>query len=116
MARNRDSEGKVARPREGLVGAHTKRREPEAEPDSDAESEDDRDAEPFGSGATVAPTKKAEARERARHDLQRQQVVVPAGTEGNARQRRPDDVDRDALDAANDNADRAVTDRDNTPR
>lgn len=96
-------------PPEGLVGAHTERRETEG---SDEDEEGSRIDEPFGGGAEVAPTKKAEVRERARHALQREQGVVPAGTEGNPRQRRPDGADREALDAAADMADGVVSNKD----
>jgi hypothetical protein len=48
-------------PREGLVGAHTERREGPA----------GEIAEPVGAGADVAPTRKAEARERERHRITR---------------------------------------------
>jgi hypothetical protein len=92
-------------PPEGLVGAHTERRETEGSEENEEASRID---EPFGGGADVAPTKTAEVRERARHALQREQGVVPAGTEGNPRQRRPDDADREALDAAADMADGVV--------
>jgi hypothetical protein len=54
-------------PREGLVGAHTERRE----------SVSGGTEEPVGAGADVAPTRKAVARERERHRLQRE---LPAGT------------------------------------
>jgi hypothetical protein len=48
-------------PREGLVGAHTERREGLS---SGTE-------EPVGAGADVAPTRKAELFQRARHELER---------------------------------------------
>jgi hypothetical protein len=49
-------------PPEGLVGAHLERRE----------SASHGLEEPVGAGADVAPTRKAEARERERHRLQRE--------------------------------------------
>lgn len=67
-------------PREGLVGAHTERRASAAEGSE----------EPVGAGADVAPTRKAEIRERLRHRLQRD---IDAG-------------DREALDRAASEADR----------
>jgi hypothetical protein len=94
-------------PHESLIGAHEDRFAHDADR---AGSDDDlpRSREPFGRGADVAPTERAEERERIRHQRQRAQGVVPAGSEGNPRQQRPDDVDREALDAAADDADRAV--------
>jgi hypothetical protein len=93
-------------PREGLIGAHADRH---ARGTDRAETDDEpRTREPFGRGAAVAPTERAEERERIRHQRQREQGLVPAGTEGNPRQQRPDEVDRQALDAAADDADRAV--------
>src|SRR3954468_23660482 len=49
-------------PPEGLVGAHLERRE----------SASQGLEEPVGAGADIAPTRKAEARERERHRLQRE--------------------------------------------
>src|SRR4051794_37401867 len=73
-------------PREGLVGAHTVRRGRRAAPlERDQRSYAD---EPTGTGSEVAPTRQAEVRERERHRLQRQEGVVPAGEDGNLRQRR----------------------------
>lgn len=57
-------------------------------------------------GSEVAPTAKAEVRERERHRLQREQGVVPAGEEGNLRQRRGPKATRASLDAAARQADR----------
>lgn len=59
-------------------------------------------------GSAVAPTKKAEVRERARHRLQRAEDVVPAGEGGNRRQRRGPKATRASLDAAARKADRLV--------
>jgi len=84
-------------PREGLVGAFSVRRQPisDVEP-----SQGSRADEPIGPGAEVAPTEKATVRERERHRLQRAAGVVPAGEDGNLRQRRAPGVTRSALDAA----------------
>jgi hypothetical protein len=87
-----------ARPREGLVGAHAVRRNRRAAPlEGDQHSYDD---EPTGTGSLVAPTPLAELRERERHRLQRAQGVVPAGEDGNLRQRRSPRATRSSLDAA----------------
>ena len=92
------------RPREGLVGAHGVRRQSRG-----AALERGQRAfgdEPIGDGSRVAPTRQAEARERERHRLQREQGVVPAGEEGNLRQRRGPAATRASLDAAARAADR----------
>jgi hypothetical protein len=72
-------------PREGLVGAHLERRA----------SLGQGPEEPVGAGADVAPTRKAEARERERHRLQRETV---GGS-------------REALDRAAQEADRLIAER-----
>jgi hypothetical protein len=54
----------------------------------------------LSAGAAVAPTEKAEVRERERHRLQREQGVVPAGEDENLRQRRGPKATRASLDAA----------------
>jgi len=59
-------------------------------------------------GAAVAPTKKAEVRERERHRLQKKEGVVAASEEGNLRQRRTSNASRSALDAAARKADHLV--------
>jgi len=79
-------------PPEGTIGARRTRRSR-------------RDGIP---GAAVAPTKKAEARERQRHRLQRREGVVPASEAGNLKQRRAAKASRSALDAAARKADRLV--------
>jgi hypothetical protein len=85
-------------PHEGLVGAHTVRRGRRGAPlEADQQSFDD---EPTSTGSEVAPTRLAEVRERERHRLQRQQGVVPAGEDGNLRQRRSPRATRASLDAA----------------
>jgi hypothetical protein len=93
-------------PRESLIGAHRERREAEA----DQPSDDDTSAEPVGAGADVAPTARAEERERARHHLQRAEGIVPAGDD-NPRQRRAPRASRERLDAAARSADESVTGR-----
>jgi hypothetical protein len=84
-------------PKEGLVGAHWVRRQPIGESERGQRSPSD---EPLGAGSQVAPTEKATVRERERHRLQRAAGVVPAGEDGNLRQRRAPGVTRSALDAA----------------
>jgi hypothetical protein len=86
------------RPREGLAGAHTVRRQPRSAPlERGQRSFGD---EPMGAGSEVAPTRLAAQRERERHRLQRQEGVVPAGEDGNLRQRRGPRATRASLDAA----------------
>jgi hypothetical protein len=93
-------------PHEGLAGAHHERRQPRGEPlEADQHSAAD---EPIGEGSEVAPTEKAEIHERERHRLQRELGVVPAGEDGNLRQRRAPGATREALDAAAREADRLV--------
>jgi hypothetical protein len=65
-------------------------------------------AEGTGGGAAVAPTEKAEVRERERHRLQALQGVIPAGQQGNLKQRRAPKVSRRALEAAARQADHLV--------
>jgi hypothetical protein len=67
-------------------------------------------AEPVGAGADVAPTRRAEERERARHRLQKAEGVVPAGDD-RQRQSRAPRASRQRLDAAARAADEAVTKR-----
>ena len=93
-------------PHEGLVGAHERRREPEAELGGDEAPAD----EPVGAGADVAPTRRAEERERIRHHLQRAEGVVPAGDD-RKRQRRAPGASRGRLDAAARTADESVVRR-----
>jgi hypothetical protein len=81
-------------PKEGVIGAHTARREPGEPLD-----------EPIGGGADVGPTERAVLRERERHRLQREMGVIPAGEDGNVRQHREPSVARAALDAASHQAD-----------
>ena len=96
-----------ATPKEGLVGAHHARREPSHETiEASQRSPTD---EPIGGGSEVAPTEKAEVSERERHRLQREIGVVPAGEDGNLRQRRAPSATREALDAAARQASHIVT-------
>jgi hypothetical protein len=89
-------------PREGLVGAHEQRRE------GLATGGDDGMVESPGRGSEVAPTATAEARERQRHQVQRQMGVVPAGADGNLRQRRGGQVSRAQLDRSGQEADQQL--------
>ena len=91
------------RPHEGLAGAHNVRRQPRGALERDQRSYDD---EPTSTGSEVAPTRVAEVRERERHRLQREQGVVPAGEDGNLRQRRAPRATRQSLDDAARAADR----------
>jgi hypothetical protein len=77
-------------PREGLVGAQRVRRLPSGDGEQPI----------WYGGAEVAPTNKAMEREHERHELQREIGVIPAGEEGNLRQRRAPSVTRGSLDAA----------------
>ncbi len=88
-----------ARPKEGVAGAHRTRRGRSSAPTPEI---------PVSAGSAVAPTAKAEVRERERHRLQRQAGVVPAAEDGNPRQRRSRKATRAALDAAARKADRLV--------
>lgn len=97
------------RPRQGLAGAHHVRYQPRGAPlEADQVSFGD---EPIGTGSQVAPTRLAEVRERERHRLQRQEGVVPAGEDGNLRQRRVPGATRASLDAAARAADRGLSAR-----
>jgi hypothetical protein len=91
-------------PHEGLVGAHTSKREP-----GPHDVDEDGGAEPLGPGADVAPTSRAVTLERARHQLERDLGRVPAGEEGALRERRAPDVTRAMLDDARHEAERLVT-------
>jgi hypothetical protein len=91
-------------PHESLFGAHHGRREPEA----DQRPDEPTSTEPVGAGADVAPTRRAEERERARHHLQRAEGVAPAGDD-NPRQRRDPKATRERLDAAARAADESIT-------
>jgi len=102
-------------PREGLVGAHTARREPltatEGEGTGDEEEQmaaGEEGAEPTGPGSDVAPTRRAEERERERHRLERELGRTPAGEEGLIHGRSASGVSREDLDEAARKADRYV--------
>jgi hypothetical protein len=82
-------------PPEATIGARRVRRGPSQ-------------AEGTSGGAAVAPTEKAELRERERHRLQELAGVVPASQQGNLRQRRASTASRAALDAAARRADHMV--------
>jgi hypothetical protein len=106
-------------PREGLVGAHGARREApardaDAGEDADAEAAEAREEgdEPTGPGSDVAPTKRAEERERERHRLERELGRTPAGEEGLVHDRRAPGVTREDLDEAAREADRRVAGHD----
>lgn len=64
------------------------------------------------SGADVAPTEKAQERERQRHALERQKGRAPAGHDGQLREHRSGDVSREDLEAAARKADELVAGRD----
>jgi len=91
-------------PREGLVGAHTSKREPGL-----SEHDEDNGAEPTGPASDVAPTMRAAEHERERHQLERDLGRIPAGEEGALRERRESHVTREMLDEARRKADRIVT-------
>jgi hypothetical protein len=96
------SSGRTAAvPREGLVGAHTARRETSADADG-------AEQEPTGFASDVAPTKLAQERERERHRLERESGRTPAGQDGLIRDKRAPGTTREALDAAARQADRNV--------
>lgn len=90
-------------PLEHLFGAHQQRREPEGAHPPDEPTW----AEPVGSGVDVAPTRRAEERERARHHLQRAEGLTPAGDDS-PRQRRAPKATRERLDAAARAADESI--------
>jgi hypothetical protein len=79
-------------PRTGLVGAHAERT------GSLAADPDEGVGLPQGAGSEVAPTRKAELRERRRHQMQREVGVEVAGEGGRLRQKRS--ASREALDEA----------------
>src|SRR4051794_26408625 len=91
-------------PREG--GLHTERHLP-------LTGEVER-GEPEGIGADVAPTKKAEMRERERHERQRELGYIPAGQEGRLRQERGPAATREALDRAAAEVDARIAERERT--
>jgi hypothetical protein len=100
-------------PREGLVGAHAERRAPAfQEVSEEVEAESEEGQEPTGPGSDVAPTKRAEARERERHRIEREIGHTPAGEEGLVRGRNAPGVSREDLDEAARRADRRVVGHD----
>jgi hypothetical protein len=102
-------------PREGLVGAHAERRAPSQEEgleDEDQAEAGEEGQEPTGPGSDVAPTKRAEARERERHRIEREIGHTPAGEEGLIRGRNAPGVSREDLDEAARRADRRVVGHD----
>jgi hypothetical protein len=99
-------------PREGLVGATSERRASESS-EAELEAEDGEEGqEPTGPGADVAPTKRAEARERERHRIERDLGHTPAGEERQIHGRNAPGVRREALDEAARQADRRVAGHD----
>jgi hypothetical protein len=94
----------AAVPREGLVGAHVERRAPF--------TDEQRQDAPVGLGADVAPTKRAEDRERERHRLERELGRTPAGQDGLIHDRRAAGASRERLDEAARMADRRVAGHD----
>lgn len=91
-------------PRSGLVGAHQQRHGSLA-----AALEVDEPGEPAGAGADVAPTARAEQREKRRHELERALGVEAAG-DASLRQRRGG-ASRAALDDAGSEADRLIAEQ-----
>jgi hypothetical protein len=69
------------------------------------------EAEPMADGSEVAPTRRAEERERERHRVERKLGRMAAGIDENPRDRREPDVTREDLDQAAQAADRKVTSR-----
>ncbi|HVU51507.1 MAG TPA: hypothetical protein VHL80_12520 [Polyangia bacterium] len=80
---------------------------------SRARGERERAGRPEGAhaGADVAPTKRAEAREKERHRLERKLGRTPAGEAGLVREHRAAGVSREALAEAARRADRRVAHR-----
>jgi hypothetical protein len=78
-------------PPQAVFGAHTERFAPAG---------DLEESEPTGDGSDVAPTARAEERERERHRAERKLGRMAAGLEENLRDRREPQVTRDALDQA----------------
>jgi hypothetical protein len=91
-----------ATPPQYVFGANPERRAPAAELD---------EPEPVGDGAEVAPTRKAEARERARHREERKRGRMTAGAGENLRDRREPELTREDLEEAAKVADAEVANR-----
>lgn len=103
-AANADSEvlgnGKArGTPHQRVFGAHLERFAPATELE---------EPEPMGDGSDVAPTARAEERERERHRAERKLGRMAAGTDENLRDRREPGVTREALDEAAEAADRKI--------
>lgn len=87
-------------PDQGLVGSHDERRASAAELE---------EPEPVEGGSEYAPTEKAARRERERHRIEREELGrVAAGTAGQRKEIRPDDISRDDLERAGRQADAHV--------
>jgi hypothetical protein len=67
------------------------------------------ETEPMADGSEVAPTRRAEERERERHRAERKLGRMAAGINENLRDRREPEVTRGALEGAARAADRKVT-------
>lgn len=89
-------------PPQRLYGSHAARLAPIADLDEE---------EPVGDGAEVAPTPRAEARERERHRLERRCGRLAAGSGENIRDRREPSVGPAELEEAARAADRKVAGR-----
>jgi hypothetical protein len=87
-------------PHQRVFGANLERFAPGAELE---------EAEPTGDGAEVAPTQRAEERERERHRVERTMGRMAAGIAENLRDRREPAVTRRLLDRAARAADRKVS-------
>jgi hypothetical protein len=87
-------------PPQGVIGAHTERSAP---------AEELEEPEPVSGGSEVAPTKRAEERERERHRAERKMGRMAAGIEENLRDRREPEVTREKLDEAARAADEKVS-------
>ena len=99
-------------PKQRLFGANSAPGARRATP-----AEDFDEPEPIGGGAEVAPTRRAEERERERHRAERKIGRMAAGIGENLRDRREPGVTRQALDQAARAADQKVTSGANaTPR
>lgn len=101
-------------PHQDVVGAHGERRvspasaRGAADDASESGEPSEEGEEPTGSGADVAPTKLAEARERERHRIERSIGHTPAGEDGLIHGRNAPGVSREQLDEAAREADRRV--------
>lgn len=89
-----------ATPPQQVIGAHETR--------SASSGSEEEGAEPTGPGSDVAPTKRAEEREKERHRLERELGRTPAAEGGHIRDRRSAEVTREQLDEAGRKADEKV--------